>query len=289
MAKRLARVAGYLDAQLYDLRDHPVIDPVQLSRHTDRLLVLHQEDREAVLFALRCLRDEAGLVRHGLSVAVHLLDLAIQRRMPRQACKAVAACAMVHDMGKILLPEVLLKAPRLDAQQHEELKTHVAKLEPCLESCRWLSGSIRRSIVNEINERLDGSGYPNGLSGSQLGELSRLAMVVDVVDVMRRDRPDRPAWRMSDIYRHLLDQSMRYDQGWVRHYLKVFGLLPIGALVRFETGEQAWVQRLDTNGRPSQVQLTTEAIPPQRLDGEILRGAEIDRLGKPVAEIPVAL
>lgn len=289
MTKRLARVAGYLDAQLYDLRSRPRIDPVQLSRHTDRLLVLHDEDRDALLFALRCLHEEAGLVRHGLSVAVHLLDLALKRRMPRQACKAVAACAMVHDMGKILVPEELLAARKLSDEQRATLNTHVAKLEPCLESCRWLSASIRRSIVNEINERLDGSGYPLGLRGEQLGELSRLAMVVDVVDVMRRDRPDRPAWRVSDIYRHLLDQPMRYDQRWVRHYIAVFGLLPIGALIRFESGDLGWIQRLDAEGRPAQVQLTEEAVSPKRLDGAVLAGAELRRLGKPVAEMPVPL
>jgi HD-GYP domain-containing protein (c-di-GMP phosphodiesterase class II) len=290
MTKRLARVAGYLDAQLFELQTQPRVDPVQLSRHTDRLLVLHDEDREALLFAVRCLYQEASLVRHGLSVAVHLLDLATQRRMPRDACKAVAACAMVHDMGKAFLPEELLKAPALDEQQRDELHTHVARTRPALESCHWLSASIVQSVVMEINERLDGSGYPAGLAGDRLGELSRLAMVVDVVDAMRRDRADRPVRRVSEIYRHLLDHPEQFDQHWVRRYIQTYGLTPIGALVRFESGDLAWVQRLNASGQPSEVQLT-EAVKPPDVDlGEVLSGEALSsRLGRPLEEVPLSL
>jgi c-di-GMP-binding flagellar brake protein YcgR len=289
MTKRLARVAGYLDAQLLELRDHPQLHSAQLSRYSDRLLALYDEDREALLFATRCLFQEARLVRHGLSVAVALLDLTTGSKMPREICKAVAACAMVHDLGKGLLPEELLQAPQLDEQQRAELHGHVAHLAHGFETCQWLPSSVVKSVFKEINERLDGSGYPTGVSGDQLGELSRLAMVADVVDAMRRDRPDRPAWKSAAIYRHLLDHPERFDQRWVKRYIQTFGLLPIGTLVRYESSQLAWVQGLDEQGQPSQVQLTDAIKPPDNTLGEILHGEALLALGKPVEEVVLSL
>jgi len=289
MAKRLARVAGYLDAQLIELQTQPRIDSVQLSRHADRLLALHDEDREAVLFGVRCLFEEAPLVRHCLSVAVQLLDLAVQSRMPHDGRKAVAACAMVHDMGKAFLPDALRKAPQLDANQRVEVHSHVNRLTPCLEGCQWLSASVVKGVIVEINERLDGSGYPAGVRAEDLGELARLAMVVDVVDAMRRDRPDRAAWRVADVYQHLKSHPARFDQRWVKRHIETFGIWPIGALVRFESDALAWIQRLGADGEPAQVQLTDAEKPPDSSLGEVLVGEALQSLGKPLEEIPISL
>ncbi|MFY0989110.1 HD domain-containing phosphohydrolase [Halomonas sp. C05BenzN] len=288
MAKRLARVAGYLDAQLLELQRQGPLDPVLLSRHADRLLLLHDEDREGLLFATRCMRREPMLVRHGLAVAVHLLDLAATGSMPRDARKAMVASAMVHDLGKALLPRALLEAPALETAQRAELHTHVALLRPRLGHCHWLASSVVEAVVERINERLDGSGYPDGLRGERLHELTRLAMVVDVVEAMRRDRPDRPAWRVAEVYRHLLSRPEQFDQRWVKRYIRHFGLLPIGSLVRFEGGELGWVQGLDERGRPARVQLAEEAVPPGESLGEVLHGAALAKLGAAVEEVAVS-
>lgn len=286
MARRLGRVAGYLDAQLLELRGGEAVDAIQLSRQADRLLILHDEDREATLFATRCLFRESPLVQHGIAVAVQLLDLAGATCLPRGLRKAVAACGLVHDLGKALVAPELLRATELSVEQRAELQRHVAMLRPRLASCRWLAESVVAAVVEEINERLDGSGYPAGLAGERLHELSRLAMVVDAVDAMRRERPDRPAWPIADVYRHLLSQPQAYDPRWVKRYIQHFGLIPIGSLVRFESGALGWVQRLDEAGRPAQVQLTEALVPPERL-GEVCRGDRLARLGEISEEIPL--
>ena len=154
--------------------------------------------------------------------------------------------------------------------------------------CHWLSASILDSVAQNVNERLDGSGYPRGLTADGLHELARAAAVVDAIDAMRRDRPDRPAWRIDAIYRHLLHQPERFDQRWVKRYIQRFGLHPIGSLVRFDGGQLAWIQALDAEGQPTQVQLTDACEPPGPALGEILRGTAIQRLGSLQEELPVS-
>lgn len=284
MAKRLARIAGYLDAQVLELQEGGRLESIQLSRFTDRLLGLYEEDREALLFATFCLHDEPLLVRHGLGVAVHMLDLASTGPLPRDALKALAACAMVHDLGKALLPEELLQAEAFDDAHKARLQGHVEELRQRLSACHWLAPGVVESVVMRINERLDGSGYPRGLEAERLGELSRLASVVDVIEAMRRDRPDRPAWKTSDIYRYLLSHPGQFDPRWVKRYLKHFGVVPIGTLVRFTSGQLGWVQRLDEQGRIGQVQLTDRVQAPGESLGEMLRGERLKNLGE-VAEV----
>lgn len=288
MARRLARVAGYLDAQMLELQKGKSLDSVQLSRHADLLLMLADEDIEALLFATRCLHGEPWLVRHGLAVAVHLLALAGSGSVPRDVRKAAAACAMVHDLGKAVLPKSLLSATTFGAAEVEQLKVHVPAVLDGLKPCQWLSASVAQAVVGGINERLDGSGYPQGLAGAQIHELSRMCAVIDVVDALRRDRPDRRAWSIDAVYRHLLKEPGRFDPRWVKRYIRRFGLRPVGSLVRFASGELGWIQRLDDQGRPFQVQLADAIEPPGESLGRVVRGEIIARLGEPGEEIPVS-
>ncbi len=288
MARRLARVAGYLDAQLLELQQGDDIDPVQLSRHADMLLQLAEEDIEALLFATRCLGQEPVLVRHGLGVAVHMLALAGASSVPRDVRKALAASAMIHDLGKGLLPAGLLAVGSFGPDEHARLKQHVDLLVQRMERCQWLSEKVMHAVVVSANERLDGSGYPAGVMSEGLSELARMSAVVDVVDAMRRSRADRPAWRIDAVYRHLLKSPQQFDPRWVKRYVQRFGLRPVGSLVRFSGGALAWIQRLDQQGKPFQVQLTEETAPPGEAMGEVLRGDVESRLGEMVEEVPVS-
>lgn len=288
MARRLARVAGYLDAQLLELQQGDDIDPVQLSRHADMLLQLAEEDIEALLFATRCLGQEPVLVRHGLGVAVHMLALAGASSVPRDVRKALAASAMIHDLGKGLLPPGLLAAGSFGPDEHARLKQHVDLLVQRMGRCQWLSQKVMHAVVVSANERLDGSGYPAGVMSEGLSELARMSAVVDVVDAMRRNRADRPAWRIDAVYRHLLKSPQQFDPRWVKRYVQRFGLRPVGSLVRFSGGALGWIQRLDQQGKPFQVQLTDATAPPGEATGEVLRGDVESRLGEMVEEVPVS-
>jgi HD-GYP domain-containing protein (c-di-GMP phosphodiesterase class II) len=253
------------------------VDSTLLSRYSDMLLGLLEEDREALVFASVCLHHEPPLVQHGLAVAIRLADLAKARRAPRELLKAIVATAMVHDLGKVLLDDALRESPAFDAALRERLSEHVALIRGRLEACRWLAPQVIRSIVGEINERLDGSGYPNGLQDADLSELTRMAMVVDVVDAMTRHRPDRPAWSLEDAYRHMLGRPGMFDREWVQHYIRHFGRYPIGSLVRFSSGAQGWIQRLDSKGQPRQVAVISPA-PQLRLDGEVASLGAIEEI-----------
>lgn len=279
VTRRLAKLAGYLDTQLIKLRLGEAVDPIQLSLYSDLLLLLLGEDRDSLLFETLHLVDEPPLVQHSIAVAVRLVDIASKRGLPRELLKSVVGSALVHDLGKTLLPAELRDAVRLDAAQRQAFAGHVALLGERLEDCRWLAKPVREAVVDKINERLDGSGYPLRAGGEQLSELARMAAVADAVDAMARPRADRPAFQLEEVYRHLLSSGDKFDVEWCKRYIRHFGTAPVGSLVRFTTGRMGWVRRVDDEGRLDEVQLTERPQLGVALRGERVGGVSLSSLG----------
>ncbi len=282
MARQLAGCASFLAIQVMKLRQGRHIDQKLLSQQSARLLALHAEDRESLLFALICLHKELPLIRHCLAVAVRLVDIGMALGLQPTICKALAAAGMVHDLGKALLPPALRGATHLDPEQQRQFRQHVALVKERLASCHWLSPVAIQTVVEGSNERMDGSGYPGHRSGEQLHALMRLAAIVDVADALGRDRPDRAALPVHQIHQHLRQSPGQFDPRWVERYIAHFGAWPVGTLLRFPGGELAWVLALDDARGLAAVRQVTEPSAADATSGILLHGKNLARLGEPV-------
>ncbi|GHC30541.1 hypothetical protein GCM10010082_25830 [Kushneria pakistanensis] len=271
-------IARALGVQLINLQAGISLETAVLCEQARMLLSLLQEDRQALLYALACVeRHSTPLVCHGLAVATRLADLESGGRTTEQVIQMMA-CAMVHDFGKILLPEnVRLHQGVMEAPLLSHLHAHVELLRFRIER-DGLSGDARRDVLLSINERLDGSGYPRGLEGYSLNRLARMASVIDAIDAMGRPRSDRPAWLALEIYRHIFNAGAQFDTGCANRYVKRYGFTPIGSLVAFSSGFQAWVMRLDARGQPSRVRVVRELTHDKSMN-QVLEGPELVQLG----------
>lgn len=98
----------------------------------------------------------------------------------------------LHDIGKIIIPqEILCKPGKISPEEYSLIKNHVQAGYELLKNVSF-PWEISRPVI-EHHERLDGSGYPNGLRGSQISLEGRIMAVADVVDAMSAFRPYRPA------------------------------------------------------------------------------------------------
>lgn len=280
MARRMARIAGYLDSQMVMLKQGQPVNAYQLSQSADRLLDMLDDDRQECLFAVYCVQRESRWVKHGLAVAVRLGDLLHSVKLPREVRKAAVAAAMMHDLGKGMLAPELWRATTLSLDLYKEMQTHVQKLMEKMSDVKWLSDVICQNVVVQINERLDGSGYPQGLKHEEIGQLARAAAVVDAIDALQRSRPDRPALSAFAAARSLQTKLDQFDEAWVKRYQTHFGVLPIGSLLRFEKGELAWVVGLDAQRRVSRVRLAPHKGLPDSKLGEVIEGARLKELGR---------
>ncbi|WP_417659366.1 HD domain-containing phosphohydrolase [Pseudidiomarina sp.] len=280
MARRLARIAGYLDSQMVVMKQGQPVNSSQLSLHADRVLDMLEDDRQETLFAVHCIHRESRWVKHGLAVAVRLADLLNAAKMPRDLRKAVVAGAMVHDLGKGTLPPEIWRATTLSTDVYEEMQTHVEAIIEKLDGVKWLAPVVRENVIAQINERLDGSGYPHGLRGAHLGQLARAAAVVDAVDAMQRNRPDRPAISTVAAGKSMQTRTEQFDEAWVKRYNAHFGPLPVGTLLRFEKGSFAWVVGLDAKKRVNRVRVSPHKLAPDDKLGPPLEGSAMAELGR---------
>lgn len=279
--KELAAISAWLDAQIIRIQAGGLVATRPLLDHGRTLLKLLRHDREALLYAASGLEEQPLPVKHGIAVAIRLADLLEWKGLHTQPLDAVIACALIHDFGKTLLPNAICHAATpYNAEQRAAQATHVKLLTERLHEPEELPAEVIEAVIGQANERLDGSGYPRALRGEELTKLGRIMAVVDVADAMRRDRADRSAWPQMTVYKHMLQASSELDNGWVQRYIRRFGVTPIGSLARYANGTLAWIQRLDDNGTPVQVQVAVKPSGEDQAAGATIDGEELVALGQ---------
>lgn len=123
--------------------------------------------------------------------------------------------AMLHDIGKIGIPDSILNKPGpLSKEEFDIMKTHTTIGENIIKSLKSFDNI--KSMVRHHHEKLDGSGYPDGLKGEQIDIYTRIVAIVDIYDALTMDRPYRSAMNVSrafnildeDVSKGLLDASI---------------------------------------------------------------------------------
>jgi len=125
--------------------------------------------------------------------------------LPDDVIDALCKVAPLHDIGKVSIPDsILRKAGRLTEDEFEIMKTHAAAGERVIERARTGmhldSRKLRyaQEIAGGHHERWDGAGYPRGLRGQEIPLSARLMAVADAYDALVHARPYKPAWSHAD-------------------------------------------------------------------------------------------
>lgn len=122
--------------------------------------------------------------------------------------------ASLHDIGKVGIPDEILRKPtRLTNDEYNVIKTHSVIAEEILRPLD--TGSELSKIVRHHHEHFDGSGYPDGLRGNEIPELSRIIAIADAYDAMRSDRPYRKALSFENCIKEIVMHiGTQFDPEW---------------------------------------------------------------------------
>ena len=180
---------------------------MRLKRLTDDL-----ESAEALFLTLGRIIEARDPYTEGHCERLAEYATALGRQLSLEAADIAALDrgAFLHDIGKIAIPDrVLLKKGRLTKKEYELMKRHPAIGDELCATVRSLERV--RPIVRHHHERLDGHGYPDGLSGDAIPLLARIVSVVDVFDALTTDRPYRAALPTTRVYQMLREDARK---GW---------------------------------------------------------------------------
>ena len=192
-----------LDVGADDFLSKPVerVELVARVRSALRLKALYNtlDGAEQVIFALAAAVEakDALTERHTQRVGESARHLGRTLGLPEVALDALYRGGIIHDIGKIGVPDaILLKPGPLDELEMERMQAHTLIGETIVRPLR--TGASLLPIIRHHHERYDGSGYPDRLSGVQIPRLARIVSVCDAYDALVNDRPYRPR-RTGDV------------------------------------------------------------------------------------------
>jgi len=127
------------------------------------------------------------------------------------ACETLEYGAILHDIGKIYIPEsVLRKSDKLSEEEWVEMRKHPEVGARMIRDIPYLASAV--PMILHHHEQWDGSGYPDGLQALEIPEGARLLAVADSFDAMTSDRPYRRAMTADEAYQEIVTRSeMQFD------------------------------------------------------------------------------
>ncbi|MCX8061459.1 MAG: GAF domain-containing protein [Anaerolineales bacterium] len=146
---------------------------------------------------------------HSRRVVEQTLKLARRLGVEDQQLAAIRRGALLHDIGKMAIPDLLLQKPGpLNEDEWKLMRQHPVFARQMLENIPFLHTAL--DIPYCHHEKWDGSGYPRGLKGEEIPLAARIFAVVDVWDALISDRPYRKAWRKKQALDYLLEQKGKH-------------------------------------------------------------------------------
>lgn len=168
-----------------------------------RIVDLEKLNEQTILAFVRAVdAKDPYTAQHSERVAHFARAIAQELRLPLPVVKRIHRAALLHDIGKIAIPSSILNKPtRLSNEEYENIKRHP------IESVKIVSGVDQyREYIDGIrhhHERVDGKGYPDGISGPDFSLEARIIAVADAYEAMTSDRAYRPALGAAEAIRQL--------------------------------------------------------------------------------------
>ena len=190
-------------------------------RHVAQVNELYLSTIEALAMAV----DAKDQITHGHIRRVQVFAVELAKRLgvgDERHLKAIETAALLHDMGKLAIPEHILNKPgKLTPAEFERMKSHANLGADLLSSIRFPYPVV--PIVRHHHECWNGTGYPSSITGTDIPLGARILSVVDCFDALTSDRPYRPRLSDEDAFEILRERrGSMYDPLVVDTFIRVF-------------------------------------------------------------------
>jgi diguanylate cyclase (GGDEF)-like protein/putative nucleotidyltransferase with HDIG domain len=173
-------------------------------RHVEEMANLHLRTIEALALAIEA-KDQTTH-DHLQRVRVYAIEVAKELGMEGSELEALHAAALLHDIGKLAVPEHIISKPgRLTPEEFEKMKIHTLVGAEILERVRFPYPVV--PIVRAHHEKWDGTGYPMGLKATEIPLGARILSAVDYLDALASDRQYRRALPLQEVMQQLSAES----------------------------------------------------------------------------------
>ena len=199
--------------------------------------VFRNRDAMLALIKLQCY-DEYTYT-HSLNVTTLAVSVGRQIGLTRSQLRELGLGALFHDLGKTRVPDAILNKPgRLTDDEFEVMKNHPAWGVQILARQEIGITEAALHVIRHHHERLDGSGYPDGLSGETIDAFIALSGLADIYDALSSQRVYKMAMPPHEALKVLFKlRGNHFPPRWVDRFIQCLGIYPVGCVVRLNTGD----------------------------------------------------
>ncbi|WP_248803013.1 HD-GYP domain-containing protein [Pseudomonas sp. MWU13-2100] len=231
-----ARTKAAVLSMFADLRMGTAVHPEQISHLIAEISDSLMRHPDALISLARLKTSDEYTYMHSVAVCALMMSLAYRLNLPDGLVKEAGMAGILHEVGKMMVPaELLNKASPLTEAEFETLRRHPEIGAKMLLDTRHFSPRVVDVCLHH-HERVDGSGYPHKLCGTQISLFSRMAAVCDCYDSVTSERHGKPAWTAAVAIRKMADWKGQFDEQIFHAFVRCIGIYPVGALVLLHSG-----------------------------------------------------
>ncbi len=238
---------------------------------------------DAMMWVARMRERDSSTYDHGLRVAINLIAFGRHLGYPKEHLGQLGIIGLLLDIGKIRIPrELLEKHARLTPTEFAEIKLHVNHSVDILNQTAHVNPDVVDAVAQH-HERMDGSGYPNGLSGNNIGIFGKMAAIADTYSAITTKRAYAEAASPHEALQMLSSWGgTQFQTEMIEHFIQSIGVFPVGSLVELSSGEVAVVVTHNKQKRlRPKVLVVTEA------DKKLLKHPNVKDLIYDVSDNPI--
>lgn len=226
---------GLVSNALISAKNGQAIDTAPFEAMATSFMDSVSRNQNALVCLSRIRDKDSYLMEHSVNVAVLMSILGSYLKLDKQYLHQCVTGALLHDIGKILIPDTILHKPgKLTDDEFTIMKRHALYSQKILEKSQGFP-QVSINVAGQHHERLDGKGYPAGLMGDNLTEEARMASVVDIYDAITADRVYHEGMTPAVALKRMLEWcGPHLDIKYVHAFIKAMGVYPIGSLVELE-------------------------------------------------------
>jgi HD-GYP domain-containing protein (c-di-GMP phosphodiesterase class II) len=200
---------------------------------------------EAISILTLLSENDSYFLEHSINCAILIILFGRFLGYDEDLLEKLGAGALLMDIGMMKLP--LLLTSKLDTFNETETKSmrkHIAHALSLISKVDSIS-QVSIDVIEQHHERLDGSGYPEGLQGHEINVYGRMAAIVDIYDSLTSQRPHRQAMKPSEALSYMAEHISGLDSDLVNQFILCVGANPVGSLVKLASDQLAVVMRLN--------------------------------------------
>ncbi|MDD2712277.1 MAG: HD-GYP domain-containing protein [Simplicispira sp.] len=174
---------------------------------------------------------------HSVAVCALMVALARQIGLNDAQVHTAGLAGLLHDLGKAAIPlSVLNKPGKLTDEEFAVVRNHPVQGHQMLQRAANLESAVLDACLHH-HEKMDGSGYPDKLPGTQISLIAKMTAICDVYDAITSDRPYKSGWDPSESLRRMAEWTNdHFDRQLFHAFVKSIGIYPVGSLVRLSCG-----------------------------------------------------